>query len=129
MRSEEQDLVADTMSQGVADDFRAASLERTLAFVRNQRRTRRRIRAAVAFAGLMALTATAIWWHGGGREVAPKATPPRLAALASTSPTVPGTTIRILSDEQLLGMFPGRPVALMGPPDHRQLVFLDERPD
>ncbi len=45
-----------------------------------------------------------------------------------TSPIVPGTSIRLVSDEELLAMFPDRPVALVGPPENRQFVFLDERP-
>jgi hypothetical protein len=41
--------------------------------------------------------------------------------------TVPGTNIRLVSDEELLAMFPGRPVALVGPPEDRKFVFLDEQ--
>jgi hypothetical protein len=36
------------------------------------------------------------------------------------------TGVRLLTDEQLLAMFPGRPVALIGPAGDQRLVFLDE---
>jgi len=39
---------------------------------------------------------------------------------------VPGTNIRVVNDEELLAMFPDRPVALVGPPDKRQFVLLDQ---
>ena len=32
-----------------------------------------------------------------------------------------------MSDDELLAMFPGRPVALLGPPEDRRFVFLDEQ--
>jgi hypothetical protein len=40
--------------------------------------------------------------------------------------TVPGTRIHVLTDEQLLDMFQGRPVALVGPPGNQRLLLLDQ---
>lgn len=40
--------------------------------------------------------------------------------------TVPGTSIKLVSEEELLALFPDRPVALVGPPEDRRFVFLDE---
>jgi hypothetical protein len=34
--------------------------------------------------------------------------------------------VRVISDEELFALFPGRSLALVGPPGHQQLVFLDE---
>jgi hypothetical protein len=45
---------------------------------------------------------------------------------ASPQETVPGTNIRVLTDEQLLDMFKGRPVALVGPPGNQRLILFDE---
>jgi hypothetical protein len=44
---------------------------------------------------------------------------------ADHSPKVnPG--VKVLNDEELLALFPGRPVALIGPPGQQKLIFLDE---
>ena len=43
--------------------------------------------------------------------------------------TVPGTRIHVLTDEQLLDMFKGRPVALIGPPGNQHLLLLDQSPN
>lgn len=50
------------------------------------------------------------------------------ADAASVSATVPGTRIRLLCDEELFAMFPGRPAALIGSGDERRFVLLDEVP-
>ena len=39
---------------------------------------------------------------------------------------IEGTSIRILSDEELFAMFPNRPRGIIGPPDSPQILFLDE---
>ncbi len=124
MRPEDQDLLTAALAEAEADDFRSASLERTLKFVRKRRRTRRLLRAAAATVCLATLAATAIWRRGEGQPIPPPSHAPHLAAAAV--PTVPGTSIRVLSDDDLLALFPGRPVALLGPAHDRQLVFLDE---
>jgi hypothetical protein len=33
--------------------------------------------------------------------------------------------VRFISDDELLSLFPGRPVALIGAPGQQQFVFLD----
>jgi hypothetical protein len=37
----------------------------------------------------------------------------------------PAATVKRISDEELLALFPGRSLALIGPPGHQELVFLD----
>jgi hypothetical protein len=39
---------------------------------------------------------------------------------------IEGTPIRVIGDEELLGLFQGRPVALLGEAGHQRLVLLDE---
>ncbi len=105
------------------DELRAATLERTLTAARGHRRWRRTVRGAGAVAAC-AILATIIL-----RESAP--TVPSIATNnpqpASSTQTIPGTDIRLMSDDELLAMFPGRPVALLGPPEDRRFVFLDEQ--
>ncbi len=49
----------------------------------------------------------------------------------SHAPAVSGLTakagsIEVIDDEQLLALFSGRPLALVGQPGHQQLLFLDQ---
>ena len=117
-------LLSAVLSSSTANELRAKSLDRALAAVRQRRRLRHALRAAggVVTAGVMA----AILWNRHAPDPQPVAAihPP---AVTSAVPTVPGTNIRVVSDEELLAMFPDRPVALVGPPGNRQFVFLDQK--
>ena len=42
---------------------------------------------------------------------------------------IPGTNIRVLSDEELLAFFKGRPVGLVGPPENQRLVLFGDAVD
>ena len=119
---ESEELLNEVMSP---DELRAATLERTLTAARRHRRVRRAAQGAIVVAALLIPATIAL------RERAPKnpaITENNLQSAPSTQ-TVPGTNIRIVSDEELLAMFPGRPVALVGPPQDRRFVFLDQQRD
>jgi len=48
------------------------------------------------------------------------------AALQSPVPeVVPGTTVRVLKDQDLLDLFPDRAVALVGPPGKQKLILFE----
>jgi hypothetical protein len=79
-----------------------------------QRRQRRAVltSAAAALAVLVSLTVLV-----------------RRQAVEEASPTVvasaPTSRVRFVNDEQLLALFPNRPVALIGRPGEQKLIFLD----
>lgn len=110
---------------------RAGSLERMLESARRRRR-RRRTRNLVAWTALPALLALTLSLRhastpGPTRSASPALPATTLAAEAPRpEPASPGKApVRFISDDELLGLFPGRPVALVGAPGRQLLVFLD----
>ena len=122
----EDNLLGDVFPK--AADFRAASLERMLSCARQQRRRRRVIQVSGILAIGLGLFVLLFLNFPDSAErpvkqiIANHSSPPD----AHNYPTVPGTSIRILNDEELLALFADRPVALMGPPEAREFVVLDE---
>lgn len=117
-----------------AEPCRAASLNQMLASARRRQRQRRTRRTAV-LAALPALLGLA--WFASHRPapetglVAPVHPSSRAAtthvaqAAATSSETAP---VRFISDDELLSLFPGRAVALIGTPGHQTLVLWGPRP-
>ena len=118
------ELLQEVFSEAVSPAFREASLNRALASVRRRRTGRRVLGATLVLAVVVAVVAR----FGSGHRNSSSSPGP--SAIASVRPpavqTVPGTKIRLVDDDELLAMFPDRPVALVGPPEHRQFVFLDD---
>jgi hypothetical protein len=50
---------------------------------------------------------------------------PRTTAPIAAQPAHSKSAIRMISEDELLAQFPGRAVGIVGPPERRQLVFLD----
>jgi len=119
----EDDLLGDVFPKSA--DFRAASLEQMLCAARQQRRRR----TAFHVSGIVTLTLGLFVLLLNTRHKVERA-PTQVATTASPHqnnfPTVPGTSIRVLSDEELLTLFADRPVALIGPAEDRHFVVLDE---
>jgi hypothetical protein len=99
----------------LGEDFRAESLIHTLAIARRERKMRR-LRGRFASASAMLLAVAAIIFFP--RE-------PRTPAPVVTPPVHAQSAIRLISEDELLAQFPGRAVGIVGPPERRQLVFLD----
>lgn len=99
-----------------ADAMRAASLAQGL----KEFRRGRRLRKMRAICGASALVMAAAWFITGRRDPVAAPTAPLAPALAQ-----PTSTLKILTDDELLDQFPGRAVALVGPAEHRRLVFFD----
>jgi hypothetical protein len=124
-------LLNDLLSHQELEELRASTLDRGLALVRHRRRQRHTARLAGIVASL--LGAVAVCWlliqsrpdHGLVAQHPPGSTSGDTieAPLAASRLS----DVRQLSDHELLDLFPGRPVALIGPPGHQQLVLLDER--
>jgi hypothetical protein len=124
IKPDRDELLHEVFSDMVPPTFREASLNRALASARRQRTGRRVLRATLALA-----VAVAVIERFGSANRNPNGPPGQSAVAAAPAPlvqTVPGTKIRLVGDDELLAMFPDRPVALVGPPEHRQFVFLDD---
>jgi hypothetical protein len=104
--------------------LRRATLESGLAGLR-QRRARHRVIRICAAAGLLALpVAVAFFYRDLTTRLA--GTAPRPAPTTAMMGPSQDQRTKIISDEELFALFPGRALALVGTPGHQQLVFLDE---
>jgi hypothetical protein len=114
-----EELLRDVLAE---DELRQATLQRALVEMGRVRRRRRSYRRAVVCIPLIGLILIST-----GRNLLEEKKPiPAEPRTARAEQKVPGTSIRIIDDEQLLELFSGRPVALVGPPGHQQLVLFDE---
>ena len=126
MRSPDDELWRNSLDEEIGDDLAAESLAGMLAYARRRRR-RRKVLGVSAVAGALALLLC----------VALRSSNPPRHPLAVAQPSSNSTSrsenpghaqIHFLTDEELLSRFPDRPVALIGPPGERRLVFLDDVP-
>jgi hypothetical protein len=118
---ERSDLLADVLAQ--ESQFRTGTLELGLAEIRRAHRRRHAKRMAVALCVPTFLLAAVIYLR---EFLITKSIANKPTQAAQTELTVPGTSIRVMNDEELLNLFKGRPVALIGPAGHQRLVFFDE---
>lgn len=131
--SKHDPLLKELLSGEEAEVCRAASLEKLLAVACRRRRQRQSLRIAVMVAApvLLALGLVATHRPNPASEPAARVPPspePATAAnqnkfAADPSETIP---VRYVTDDELLGLFPDRPVALIGAPGHQTFVLLDE---
>ena len=114
------------------DSFKQQTLQQTLGYLRT-RAQRRRVLATSA-AGLVLILAFVWALPNRHEKVELRASAPFLPqpvainpAQSEDAPVVPGTSIRVLSDEELMKMLPDRAMAIVGTGDERQVVFLDDQ--
>jgi len=109
-------LLGGILADESVERLRASSLAGMLAAGR--RRRRRRAIVSGATASLVIVTLAFVLLQ---REPRPRAT------IVSDGPPPAATALRvkIINDEQLLALFPGRSVALIGTPGSQRLVFLE----
>ena len=117
MKPSDQDrLLRELLDDESLEGLRRATLAQGLAHLRARRRRRAALSGAAGVVALVVVTAIAF------RPAAPAP----LAAVAPTRATV--SEVKEISDAELFALFPGRAMALIGPPGRQQFVFLD-RPD
>lgn len=122
-RREQDELLKELLSGEEVSAFRRASLEGGLAAVRRQRRWRAAKMGAMILCSLLLLAAVLIHRQSGLKT----------RQMASAKPTLPASApkqtdssgMKIISDEELFALFPGRAMALVGEPGEQRLVFLD----
>jgi hypothetical protein len=106
-------------------DFREASLQQALTAIRQQRRHQRSLRLAALAAVPIVVTLGIVFSRPPqfplSENVASNASP-----VAISSPQLRPAAVKLINDDELLALFPDRPVALIGKPGQQQLVFLDK---
>jgi hypothetical protein len=132
-------FLKDTFTGDDLDELRQASLERGLAALRRRRRSRQAA-SATGVAAVALLFAT-VWLSRQAAQPNAPATLPHVQIAANPAPVA---TIRdeiavsakatpsgakILSDDELLALFPHQQVALIGAPGHQQLLVFDDNGD
>jgi hypothetical protein len=114
-------MLREIISGSEQDDFRRHTLEAGLGAVRRRRRTR----AATRYGSLLAIVCLLALVIRMIQPATPSA-PSIAATRPSTRSTPTPAGIKMISDEELFALFPGRAVALVGPPGQQQFVFLDK---
>jgi hypothetical protein len=126
-------LLKELLSGRELEELRASTLNHGLDLARRRRRNRRAARMSGFAAFVFAVAVLVSMRFRTISTVDPRIMVghPGAAAtdLVSTVPPAPSReppAVRRLTDDQLLALFPGRPVALIGPPGDQTLVFLDQ---
>jgi hypothetical protein len=122
--SDENPLLKEILTDEKLSALRRGSLNLGLDAVRRARRLRRALHAGT-FALMPVLLILTLTLRKPKQEPAsqPSTPVPRQASVATAPPNESG--VKIISDEELFALFPGRSLALVGKPGHQQLVFLD----
>ncbi len=116
---DEDPLLQEIVADEPLAELRRASRHQGLEAVRRARRLQRARRAG-ALALIPVVLILAISLHQRAGET------PRTVNTAAAPREESG--VRLISDEELFTLFPGRALALVGKPGQQQLVFLDTPP-
>ena len=118
-------LLEEVVVDEASDSFREETLRTSLFVLRRRRHRKALVRRSLMFViPFMVITgAVSIYRLSLESEIAP------IVAInapeVSTSGTITATTIQVISDQELLALFPNRAIALIGENGHQTLVFLD----
>jgi hypothetical protein len=122
-RSDQEQLLKAVIGGEELDALRDASMHSGLQCLR-QRRRRRSLARVGLIAVMPALIAIAILWP---RPPEPdQVSPPEVVASVDSTSVETASRVQMISDEELLALFPGRPVALIGKIGNQRLIFLDQ---
>ena len=125
MKKEADELLADMLAD--ENRLRETTLQRGLAEMHRVRKRRHTMRVTVAVClPVLVLAATIYVRDLSTNRNSTHDTP---LPITQIEKTIRGTSIRVLNDEELLDLFNGRPVALIGPAGHQQLILFDEVPN
>ena len=111
-------ILKEVLATDTKDRLRSASLEQGLTLIRRRRQVQTIVRACAVFCLLLVPIAILVTRHS------PKTMAP---ALAASLPDQPGAYPRIerITDAELLALFPGQTIALIGAPGEQRLMVAD----
>jgi hypothetical protein len=119
-------LLRQVLTDEKLEAIRQQSLQSMLAAAGHRRRQRRFTTAGII--GMLGLLLC--WAYPLNQPRRPPATtqvsPPQPPSPVAQT-TGPSRKIEIITDTELFALFPGRSLALIGPPGQQQLVFLDQK--
>lgn len=118
-----EDFTESFVAGWITPDQRQKSLLRMLLYAR-QRRRRQQVTASVLSAVLLVGLALKLFVKTEAPD--PKAIASPIVGAATKPRFIPGTPIRILSDDELFALFPDRSIGVIEDSDGPRLVFLDE---
>src|SRR6267378_4388887 len=120
-QSDEEKFVSELL--GDEGELSRTILEHGLTAMRRKRARRRAWRTACVLAPIGAMVALLVFEHF-------RTAHSPAVQVSQQSPAAPeviaGTSIRVLSDAELLDFFKGRPVALVGRSGNQRLILFDE---
>jgi hypothetical protein len=120
MKHDAKDQLVDELLTGEElEAFRQTSLRHGLALIKSRRR-RRNMGRISAMALLTFLVVLGLWTNRQAIQPLPTAS----ISVRPTSASV--SKVRLINDDDLLTLFPNRPLAMVGSAGHRKLVFLDQ---
>ncbi len=128
-RADHERLLTEILSDERLESLRPAALERTLALASRQRRRRRRLRTAAI--GAMAIVAGVLAVRNVDHVMTSPGYSTRTPTSVAAHPSVasaPSTglgKVEVITDQQLLALFPGRSAALVGPPGGPRRLLLE----
>jgi len=126
MKHPEHDrLLNDIVTGEELADFREASLQQALAAIRQQQRRQRSLRLA-ALAAVPIIVALGIVFSRSPQLPVPEIGASNRSPAAVFSAPLRPAPVKLINDDELLALFPDRPVALIGKPGQQQVVFLDK---
>ena len=123
--SEHDRLLNEIVTGEELADFREASLQHALAAIRQQRRRHCSLRLGV-LAAVPVVVVLAIVFSRSPKPPLREIAASKASAVA-VSPVQPRIApVKLINDDELLALFPDRPVALIGKPGQQRLIFLDQ---
>jgi hypothetical protein len=123
-RREQDELLKELLSGSEVSDFRQASLQGGLGAIRRRNLQRRVMRTGVMVL-LPALLVAGVLIYRSKETMARQMALVRPQPGQVSTPQAKTAAVKIISDEDLFALFPGRAMALIGKPGEQRLVFLD----
>jgi hypothetical protein len=118
--SREKRLLAELLAD---EDLREATLRGGLIAIRRSKVQRQSIRIGAVLSAMLLFILLSRNMERTSTEV--KDQHAALQSAAATPEVIPGTTVRVLKDEDLLALFPDRAVGLVGPPGKQRLILFE----
>ena len=119
---DENPLLKEILADENLSALREASLKQGIHAMRRQRRIRRAMHAGM-FVLLPALLIFTL--RKPNPQSVSQTSNPHTREMPSTAIASGESGIKVISDEELFALFPGRSLALIGKPGHQELVDLD----